>query len=501
MNIAIYSRKSIETDTGESIKNQVNLCKDYFMKRYDDCEFTIFEDEGFSGSNINRPSFLRMMDYAKSRHFEIIATYKIDRIARNIVDFVNIFDTLEKYSVKLVSITEGFDASKPTGKMLMLILASFAEMERLNISERVSDNMLELAKLGRWTGGKVPLGYKSMITIKNNKKAAFLELIESESSVIKNIFELYVQDYSASYISRFLKERNYTFSANSVLNIITNPTYLQSSQEASEYLRSIGYTVYGTPNGYGYLPYNRKPNKNNSNKAKAIFAAVSVHQPIIALPLWKKANELLKSKSTFSRSKQTHYSFLNSRIIICKKCEKSMKICLGHKRKDGSRLYYFKCPLCGADYLRVDILENAILHFFAALIDRTILDSCVSKNNINSFCIKEIRKLNKKINSNRLSIDNLISNLCFIKAPSSIEIISDKIECLSKENNKLKSDLSLIENQLISLNSFDSKTIYQDIKRWLTECSISTKKDILASSIDYILYDAKASRLNVKLRV
>ena len=69
--IAIYSRKSRETDTGESIKNQIQMCKDYFLKQNDKYTFEIFQDEGFSGGNTNRPEFQRMMLFAKQKKFDI----------------------------------------------------------------------------------------------------------------------------------------------------------------------------------------------------------------------------------------------------------------------------------------------------------------------------------------------------------------------------------------------------------------------------------------------
>ena len=66
--IAIYSRKSRYTGKGESIGNQIELCKDYvlhhFGKEYED-RTLVFEDEGFSGGNLNRPGFKRMMEAAR----------------------------------------------------------------------------------------------------------------------------------------------------------------------------------------------------------------------------------------------------------------------------------------------------------------------------------------------------------------------------------------------------------------------------------------------------
>lgn len=88
--IAIYSRKSRFTGKGESIGNQVELCKEYIRTHYDEAalnHITIYEDEGFSGGNLNRPAFKKMMEAARSHQFGAIIVYRLDRISRNISDF------------------------------------------------------------------------------------------------------------------------------------------------------------------------------------------------------------------------------------------------------------------------------------------------------------------------------------------------------------------------------------------------------------------------------
>ena len=83
--IAIYSRKSRFTGKGESIGNQIELCKSYvagmFGEKYaEECE--IFEDEGFSGGNLKRPDFQKMMEQVRRRRFRAIVVYRLDRISR-----------------------------------------------------------------------------------------------------------------------------------------------------------------------------------------------------------------------------------------------------------------------------------------------------------------------------------------------------------------------------------------------------------------------------------
>lgn len=63
--VAIYSRKSKLTEKGDSIQNQIDLCKQHINIKFNACEFIIYEDEGYSGGNANRPQFQLMIEDAK----------------------------------------------------------------------------------------------------------------------------------------------------------------------------------------------------------------------------------------------------------------------------------------------------------------------------------------------------------------------------------------------------------------------------------------------------
>ena len=71
---AIYTRKSVYTGKGESIDNQIKTCKQYLQKSDVD-EFIVYEDEGFSGKNINRPQFQKMIKDAQDKRFSILICY------------------------------------------------------------------------------------------------------------------------------------------------------------------------------------------------------------------------------------------------------------------------------------------------------------------------------------------------------------------------------------------------------------------------------------------
>lgn len=508
MRIAIYSRKSVETDTGESIKNQIAICKRYFERENEDCKFEIFEDEGFSGGNTNRPDFKRMMELVKIKQFDVVAVYKIDRIARNIVDFINIFDELEKLNVKLVSVTEGFDPSTPIGKMMMVFLASFAEMERMNIAQRVKDNMKELAKLGRWSGGTPPTGYTVEKYQEGTKTVAYLKLINEESKNIETIFKMYSQGYTAFEISKHFESIGITYNAKTIYGILTNPTYLESSPGAINFLQNNGYTVYGEPNGFGFLPYNRRPRKNGikSWKDTSMLVGVSKHEAIVNLELWVSVQNKLKEKTIEPHPHESSFSFLTGGIMKCK-CGSGMGVSPSALRSDGTRRYYFTCS--GKRYknngcknlsLRVDKAEQEIIDLLTALSDKNVLKEYISVNKKTSNCKKEIKEINKKISENKKAIDNLIDKLMLLSNEAS-KGITTRIEELTEKNNLLKEQLIALERESLFANRDDLNLdiLHENIKDFLIADTIEKRKRLAKLIFEKIVWNSDKNRLEVTL--
>ena len=95
--IVIYSRKSKFTGKGESIENQIEMCKQYVRLHFGEKaadSVLVYEDEGFSGGNLERPQFKKMMAEAKEKEIQAIVVYRLDRISRNILDFAKLIEKL-----------------------------------------------------------------------------------------------------------------------------------------------------------------------------------------------------------------------------------------------------------------------------------------------------------------------------------------------------------------------------------------------------------------------
>jgi site-specific DNA recombinase len=506
MRIAIYSRKSVDTDTGESIKNQISFCKQYFERGTGKNTFEVFQDEGFSGKNTNRPAFQRMMELIAIKQFDIVAVYKVDRIARNVVDFVNTFDELEKFDVKLISITEGFDPSTPIGKMMMMLLASFAEMERLNTVQRVKDNMRELAKMGRWSGGTSPYGYDTEKIDVDSKHATFLKP-NNDIQNVKEIFQKYSSGHTAYQISKV-----FNISSKTISNILVNPTYLISTTQSIEFLKAQGYTVYGEPNGKGFLPYNRRP-KTKGRKSwndKSKFVGISKHEGIIDLDLWIKVQETLKSKAISPHPRESDFTFLTGGIMKCS-CGSGMFVSQGRTKKDGSRIYYFRCSgkkdgsnCSNSRFLRVDDAEEAVENYLKSISTKTKLVQRIQDYKSEIKIESKIKDINKKISSNSKAINNLIDKLSMFTNDSSIGIVTKKIDDLSQKNNELNEDLLKLQREklLEQRKDLNIDALYLQIQKFLgNDLNLETKKILIKTIIDTMTWYSEEERLDIKLLV
>lgn len=309
MNIAIYSRKSKSTASGESIKNQVDLCLEYAKRHYTAPNIIVYEDDGFSGSHTNRPEFQRLLEDAKAQKFGILICYRLDRISRNVLDFSTILELLTTYHIEFVSIRDHFDTSTPMGRAMMYIASVFAQLERETIAERIQDNMYKLAESGRWLGGITPLGYcSSRILTPEHKTISILQQIPEEASKVKSLFETYQSCKTLLGLQAYTRSRGIhsrrgkIFSLSALKNILSNPVYMVADKHAYNYFNIHHATLSPTLsqndfNGqYGIMAYNKHHEEHSRVTKKSIdqwIIAIGHHEPIIPSKEWITVQYLL----------------------------------------------------------------------------------------------------------------------------------------------------------------------------------------------------------------
>jgi DNA invertase Pin-like site-specific DNA recombinase len=513
MKIAIYSRKSVFTGKGESIDNQIELCKNYCENYLKDkeLEYLIYEDEGFSGKNTNRPRFQELLNDVKTQKIHILICYRLDRISRNVADFSSTLELLQNNNCDFISIKEQFDTSTPMGRAMIYIASVFAQLERETIAERVKDNMIEMAKIGRWLGGQLPLGFDSeKVTYLNDemKSKSFSKLIpiNTELNVVIFIFDLYYLKNSIREVTKELNLKGYKTKNNSefdltqVKRILRSPLYVQSSKLTSKYLIENNYNVFGNPNGNGYLTYNKKTAKEN------LIAAVASHKGIISSDKWllvQKKLDTNKDKIS-ARSGTGCNSSLFSGLLKCSKCGSNMVVKYNSKNKKGNNYMYYTCAnrqsrhgygKCDCPNLRIDLIDPKILSKIKSYNKEVILaiyDSKIKELSSNHENKNITINLKSQLSKKENQVHNLVVQLSNMSDESVTTILMNQITNLSNEINIIKNQInnednikkyvddgiSCIELLKISYQNFDKNFDKTD--------DITTKRSLIKSIVENI---------------
>lgn len=160
MRAAIYLRFSSDMQRdGWTIDSQRRACQAFCAAR----GYTVsaeYVDEAQSGASTDRPGFAALLDAARARECDVIVVHKLDRFSRSIIDVLTTLRELERVGVAFASASEQFDFTTPIGKVLLTMLAAFAEWYLDNLSAETTRGKRERAAQGR-TNGRPPLGYES----------------------------------------------------------------------------------------------------------------------------------------------------------------------------------------------------------------------------------------------------------------------------------------------------------------------------------------------------
>jgi site-specific DNA recombinase len=191
--------KGLEQDFN-SIDAQREACERYVAAQQHDGWRLLadrYDDGGFTGANLDRPGFRRLMADIEAGAVDVVVVYKVDRLSRSLLDFARLMDRFEQLDVAFVSVTQSFSTADAMGRLTLNILLSFAQFEREMIGERTRDKIQAARRRGKWTGGPVPLGCRT-----EDKK---LVVDEAEAVVVRRAFGLYLEHHSADAVVRELR--------------------------------------------------------------------------------------------------------------------------------------------------------------------------------------------------------------------------------------------------------------------------------------------------------
>lgn len=377
--IAIYCRVSTDeqAEFGYSIDEQKRLLEEW-CKANDYIIYKCYSDRGISGKNIkDRPALKELLSDAKEGKFDMVISWKINRVSRKLEDVLKIVNILEKNNITFKSYSEPFETDTPAGRMQFQMMALIGEFERGTIAQNVKMGMIAKAKSGNWCGGRV-LGYD---LVPNNspeeekKGKNKLEINEKEAEIVRFIFNEYSKGKGYKAITNKMNKLGYktkkgnNFSVGSIRDILTNPVYI------------------------GEIRYNVRQNWSEKRRRNINPNPIRVkgkHEAIIDRELWDKVQLILESKKGKpSRIYDGEYPLTG--ILRCPKCGAGMVISrTTNTLADGSkkRIAYYCCgnwknkgtSVCNSNTIRVDKANEHVFKKIEELVSNEAMIKAVVKN-------------------------------------------------------------------------------------------------------------------------
>ncbi len=363
---ALYIRLSTEDEyegPSESVTNQQSLLRD-FVKKHKLSIYDTYIDDGFSGTNFDRPAFMRMIADIESKKVNMVITKDLSRLGR---DYIMTGHYMERYfpenQVRFISLLDGIDTGvESTANDITPFRAIMNDMYAKDISKKIKSVKRDKQRKGQFIGGKALYGYKMHPTEKNK-----IVIDEEAAEVVRYIFRLALSGMSCRQIAVRLNEEGVLTPARYAGLTISNPGPYSgkwSSERISDMLQNetyIGNMVQGRS-----VKVNYKSKKCLKQARENWVIVENTHDAIIDVNTFNKVKMLIDSrKNTRSRT----YDFLLKGLIYCHECGYPLAI-LNRKNAKGEDTLYFVCRtyqrftkegICTGHIIKEKIVTDAVI--------------------------------------------------------------------------------------------------------------------------------------------
>ena len=367
-NAALYCRLSVDDGNyggSVSIDTQKVLleqyCKDHAITSY-----TYYCDDGYSGTNFDRPSFQRMYSDIQSGRINLVIVKDLSRFGRNYVDTGMYVQEFTDNNIRFIAADDNYDSLVNGDDLLFPIKNVVNEMYARDVSKKTKAAKKAKARDGQFIGSKAPFGYKLDPANRHH-----LIIDEPAASVVKRIFRLAAEGIGYNKTAKLLREEK-------MLTPIAyfnqhNPDYFKSDYWRKEFdwhvtsIRAIlENEVY-----LGHLVYGKRRNKSIKSKEKVKnpkedwIIAENCHEPIISQELWDKVHRILSAKHRPAKNGEVQ---MFSGLLYCSDCGH----CLTYsqkQRKDGTYHGAYSCWMykthgkeyCSSHYITFDTIYDIVL--------------------------------------------------------------------------------------------------------------------------------------------
>ncbi|MDT2659244.1 recombinase family protein [Enterococcus hulanensis] len=492
--VVIYIRVSTQEQVveGHSIEAQEVRSREYAERMgYEVVE--VYIDEGLSGkSTKHRAAYQQMMSDARTGNFDLVVIWKLTRLGRNMLDILNTVEEFIKLDIELFSISENFDISTSSGKLMLQLLSSFSEFERNQISENVIMAMMSLVRdQQRYAGGR-RLGYVSGFDAEGRKQ---LIIEPEEAKIVQLIYAKFLGGDEFRTITNYLNRQGYQtlkknkFTPTAVRDILQNKIY-------------AGYIEYAR-----YLNWDTKRRKGKNPNPILVKGE---HEPIIDQVTYQAVQDRLLLEKDRPRWNLTGENVLTG-LLRCPECGAPMAANnVTNTLKDGTKktLHYYSCSEflskgatkgCHANSIRKEKAEEFVAARLKEIVQvPEILDSLVKE--MNRELHEQIAPLEQElavVATEKLDLKPKLDRL-----QQALEDSPELHDSLIDRINELTSKIMLHtqrENEILTILSHKDKKIevenvqqiISSLDHLLAHSEKKVAKEIYRTFIDKILFDKK----------
>ena len=432
-NAAIYIRLSKEDDNlgeSESIQNQKILLTVY-VKDQGFNLVDIYIDDGYTGTNFERPSFKRMLKDVENGKVNMVITKDLSRLSR---DYIGTGEYVEKWfprhGVRYIALTDSIDTEIDSANNdIAPFKAILNDMYAKDLSKKIRTALRTMQKEGKWVGGCPPYGYKVDPEDKNH-----LVVDEEEGEVVKRIFSLFYSGYKINQIRDILnKEKVPTFSVSRNRSFERsgnggNIYGFWSSTTIKKMLKNRLYTGDMVQNRRSRVNY--KYRKIVCNPKDEWIIKENTHEALVSKEVFDKVGELLPKQK--QRNDKRDYFMLDG-LLKCADCGHNIGV--RARRSNGKattvcnyyRKYKVEYNLCSNHGFDYDTIEDGIID--------------VLKKEFIKLDINEIKRIVKIKCSDNKTLDSVKNNI--IKIESDISNLRDSLDnmYMDKLLNKITEDM------------------------------------------------------------
>lgn len=483
----LYMRLS--RDDGNSESSSITTQRKILQAYAKENGFIVYEeyiDDGFSGTNFDRPGFKKMIQDIEDKKINLVITKDLSRLGR---DYITAGQYTEIYfpskGVRYIAINDGYDSNSPYND-----IAPFKnvinEMYARDISKKIRSSFLARMKDGYYIGNFAPYGYK-----KDSKNKNRLVIDEETAPIVKEIFDMALVGKRPTDIATHLNNKGiitpimYRCKKYN-LSLESYPKYTNmrwTSATISKILRSVAYIGHTAQRKTTKISFKSKVTVANPKTDWIIVE--NTHEPIIDKTTFEIVQRFSKSRTC---QKNKGFKNIFSGIAFCADCGKSMSS-VGTRKKDspanlacGSYKLYGQ-SVCSNHFIDYNTLYDIVLKTIQkqltlskediekiALSARKDLESSKNSDKLKSEIEKlkkrssEIDKMIEKIYED--NFNSIISSETFEKLVTKYEnekkTVNERIKVINEQTSK-KSESSYIDFYNLVKEYTDIKELDQEL--------------------------------------